>query len=128
MDKKNWNNLTEKEQTILERITNKDVFVNCNELMYGLFDGEHFDGVNNWDDEYDTLKEPMEYYIISSDLYKHLENVDAYLINYKGLEIWARCETNQSISMDWELKQVAKNIQSFNDKIEKEYQARVRSR
>lgn len=40
MNKKNWNNLTEKEQTILERITNKDVFVNCNELMYGLFEGE----------------------------------------------------------------------------------------
>ena len=128
MDKKNWNNLTEKEQTILERITNKDVFVNCNELMYGLFDGEHFDGVNNWDNEYDTLTEPMEYYIISSDLYKHLEKVDAYLINYKGLEIWARCETNQSISMDWELKQVAKNIQSFNDKLEQEYQERVRSK
>jgi len=128
MDKKNWNNLTEKEQTILERITNKDVFVNCNELMYGLFDGEHFDGVNNWDDEYDTLKEPMEYYIISSDLYKHLEKVGAYLIDYKGLEIWARCQTGQSIKMDWELKQVAKNIQSFNDKLEQEYQERVRSK
>ena len=128
MDKKNWNNLTEKEQTILERITNKDVFVNCNELMYGLFEGEDFDGVNNWDNEYDTLKEPMEYYIISSDLYKHLENVGAYLIDYKSLKIWARCQTGQSIKMDWELKQVAKNIQAFNDKLEQEYQTRVRSK
>ena len=127
MSKKNWNDMTDKEQVILDRIVTRDVHVICNELMDGLEDDYDFSSVNSWDDD-DELKEAFEYYIISNDLYKHLEKVGAYLIDYRGLEIWARCETGQSLNMDWELKQVAKNIQSWRDELEEKQKPRQQKR
>ena len=122
MSKKNWNDLIEKEQVILDRIVLRDVHVICNELMDCLEDDYDFSSINSWDFD-DEPKEAFEYYIISNDLYKHLEKVGAYLIEYRGLEIWARCETGQSLNMDWELKQVAQNIQSWRDEIEEKQKA-----
>ena len=49
MSKKNWNDLIEKEQVILDRIVTRDVHVICNELMDWLEDDYDFSSINSWD-------------------------------------------------------------------------------
>ena len=104
--KLNWNGLTEEQQELTERIVSIDVFTVCNELLQG--EEIYFD--NEYIEEQDTYKEIFVYYIVSEWLYEQLQSINACVTEYKGLYIWGRCDFNQGLDMNSELKQIAKNI------------------
>ena len=106
--KLNWNGLTEEQQEFTERIVNNEVLTICNQLI--LEAGEYIEFDNSYDHETDEYKEIFVYYIVSDWLYKELQNIEACVTEYKGLYIWGRCDFGQGLDMNYELKQVAKNI------------------
>ena len=104
--KLNWNGLTEQQQEFTESIVNREIFTSCHELLQG--EEIYFD--NEYIEEEDTYKEIFQFFIVSKWLYEHLENISACVTEYKGLYIWGRCDFNQGLDMNSELKQIAKNI------------------
>ena len=106
--KLNWNGLTEQQQEFTERIVNREVFTICNELILEADEYVEFD--NSYDEEADEYKEIFVYYIVSDWLYEQLQDINACVTEYKGLYIWGRCDFNQGLDMNSELKQIAKNI------------------
>ena len=105
-NKLNWNGLTEQQQEFTESIINREVFTSCCELLQG--EEVYFD--NEYIEEEDTYKEIYQYFIVSKWLYEHLQNISACVTEYKGLYIWGRCDFNQGLDMNSELKQITKNI------------------
>ena len=110
-NKLNWNGLTDKQQEFTERIVNNEVLHLCNQLMeYASLNNDYIEFDNSYDEENDEYCEIFQYFIISKWLYEQLEKVNACITEYKGLYIWGRCDFNQGLDMNSELKQVTRNI------------------
>ena len=107
--KLNWNGLTEEQQEFTERIVNREIFTICNELIFDSKE-EYVEFDNCYDDETEEHKEIFAYYIVSDWMYEQLQSINACVTEYKGLYIWGRCDFNQGLDMNSELKQIAKNI------------------
>jgi hypothetical protein len=105
--KLNWNGLTDQQQEFTESIVNNQVFTICNQLILDADEYVEFD--NYWNEE-EEVNEIYVYYIVSEWLYKELQNINACVTEYKGLYIWGRCDFNQGLDMNYELKTIAKNI------------------
>ena len=105
----NWNGLTEEQQEFTERIVNREIFTICNELILDPKE-EYIEFDNYYNDETDEFKEIFVYYIVSDWIYEQLQSIDACVTQYKGLYIWGRTDFGQSLDMNHELKQIAKNI------------------
>ena len=60
--KLNWNNLTDEEQTFIERMINRDVLTLCNELVSkgfeGAIDGEYLEFENSSELRYSSPRIP----------------------------------------------------------------------
>tara|TARA_B100000965_G_C19561000_1_gene744460 strand:+ start:357 stop:836 length:480 start_codon:yes stop_codon:yes gene_type:complete len=117
--KLNWNNLTDEEQTFIERMINRDVLTLCNELVSkgfeGAIDGEYLEFENSYYEENEeegieegTPKEMMQFFIVSDWLADKLREIEACVTSFLGFEIWGRCEYGQSLEMDYDLKRVVK--------------------
>ena len=105
--KLNWNGLTKEQQEFVESIVNREVFTSCHELLSG---GDYIYFDNEYIEEEDTYKEIFQFFIVSNWLYEHLEKINACITEYKGLYIWGRCDFNQGLDMNSELKQITKKI------------------
>ena len=109
--KLNWNGLTEKQQGLTERIVNNEVLHLCNELVeYASENNDCIEFDNYYNEENDEYCEIFQYFIITDWLYKQLAKIGACVTEFKGFYIWGRCDFGQSMDMNSELKQVAKNI------------------
>ncbi len=109
--KLNWNGLTDKQQEFTEKIVNNEVLHLCNELMeYASVNGDYIEFDNSYDEENDEYYEIFQYFIITDWLYEQLAEIGACVAEFKGFYIWGRCDFGQSMDMNSELKQVAKNI------------------
>ena len=106
-NKLNWNSLTDEQQEFIDNIVNREVFTSCYELIS---EAEEIYFENDYDEETETHYEIFQYFIISQWLYEQLQKVNACITEYKGLYIWGRCDFNQGLDMNSELKQITKNI------------------
>ena len=108
--KLNWNGLTEKQQEFTERIVNNEVLYLCSELIeYATENNDYIEFDNSYNEEEDSFYEIFQYFIIKDWLYEQLQEIDACVAEFKGFYIWGRCDFGQSMDMNLELKQVAKN-------------------
>mgnify|MGYP003132173664 FL=1 len=110
-NKLNWNGLTDKQQEFTERIINQDIFTLCNELVeYASINDDYIEFDNSYDEENDEYCEIFQYFIVSEWLYDQLFKIGGCVAEFKGFYIWGRCDFGQSMDMNSELKQIAKNI------------------
>ena len=109
-NKLNWNGLTDREQENVERIVNREVFTQCNQLIDTLSKTEYIEFENEYDSETDEHAEIFTFFIVSEWLYDKLRGVDAVTAEVEGLYIWGRCDFNQGLDMNSDLKEVARNI------------------
>ena len=108
--KLNWNGLTDREQLNVERIVEREVFTQCNQLIKRLSNIEWFEFENEYDSETDTHAEIFTFFIVSEWLFNKLRKVGAVVAEVEGLYIWGRCDFNQGLDMNSDLKEVARNI------------------
>ena len=124
MSKKNWNDLTEKEQKRVQSLVDNDVLHLCNELITTA-DVDDLEFYDDYEHLYDDGVEIMQYFIVTDYLLKELNKIGAIVLEYKGLNIWGRTEYGQALDMDKDLKKVAikmEQIQQNFDDLQKENQ------
>ena len=110
-NKLNWNGLTDKQQEFTERIIDREIFTLCNELVeYASINDDYIEFDNSYDEENDEYCEIFQYFIVSEWLYDQLFKIGGCVAEFKGFYIWGRCDFGQSMDMNSELKQIAKNI------------------
>ena len=108
--KLNWNGLTENQQHFVERLVNNEVLTLANELIQDVLKKDYIEIYNEYDVETQEYQEIFCYFIVSKYLYDQLNGVDACIFEYKGLYFWGRTDFGQSLDMNYDLKQIAKNL------------------
>ena len=107
----NWNGLTDRQQNFVERLVDREVLTLANELMENAFKrGEYIEIQNDYNEETEDHYEIFCYFIVSKYLYEQLEKIEACIFEHDGLFFWGRCDFNQGLDMNSELKQIAKNV------------------
>ena len=112
----NWNDLTNRQQQFLEeRLISSEVLTLCNELIEDAQKEEYIEFTNLWHDpapegDEEEMKDIFQYFIVTEWLSSEIDAIGGCVAMYKGLHIWGRTEFGQGLSMDHDLKEIARKF------------------
>lgn len=112
-------NLSESEPDYEQAATDEGWVISDNKEFFEIIHPDSDDSYSDWEDccndeniDYHSYRsEVYEHWIVSSWLANKLESHGQVIDHdFMGLTIWGRCTTGQSISMDYVIQQIAKDI------------------
>ena len=97
-----------------EQLTRKNVIYCVSHLVDSIGQDMDFEGVMEFakfDEEIDDVEMPLEYWIVSDWLAdKLIKKGESVQKDFYGLTVWGRFTSGQSISIDYVIQQIAKEL------------------